>query len=274
MSNEIIVDGVGIPISYYPDGSPRIEFDNSGYIRNIKSIIIRPKTAASFLASMFFLDAVKERGIKVDRLRIPFVPGSRQDRLTNGKNTDFLFTAKSMCKMINEREIPVEVFDPHSDVLSALLNSPHIKTSSHIFNECKSKVFSIRDYDGLISPDAGSEKKVMSIAKKFCINSVIYFSKLRDISTGKISDLSISRDENKIKNGKYIVIDDICDGGGTFISLAKSNLLNDVRIDLYITHGIFSKGTEELLKHYNKIICTDSVISEKPGITTLNFFDK
>lgn len=274
--SEILIDGNPISISYYPDGSPRIVFENNQFIRCIKNIVIRPKNSASFLASMFFLDALKERRIKVDRVTIPFISGSRQDRITGGIGTDFLFTVKSICKMINERACVIETFDPHSDVLSGLLDGPIIKKTCDIFNECKTTIFDIRDYDGIISPDAGSEKRCISIAKKFNISSIFFANKRRDISTGAITDIGISRYERKVEKGKYIVVDDICDGGSTFIGLAKSlkedGMMDGLTVDLYITHGIFSKGTEELLKYYNKIYCTDSFISDKTGINVIKFF--
>lgn len=57
-----------------------------------------------------------------------------------------------------------------------------------------------------------------------------------------------------------LVMDDICDGGATFISLAKEikahELYNDQELWLYVTHGIFSKGKQTLLDAgYSKIIC-------------------
>jgi ribose-phosphate pyrophosphokinase len=52
------------------------------------------------------------------------------------------------------------------------------------------------------------------------------------------------------------VIDDLCDGGATFISIAK--LLRENyefnQLNLYVTHGLFSKGKEELFKYYDNIL--------------------
>jgi ribose-phosphate pyrophosphokinase len=54
-----------------------------------------------------------------------------------------------------------------------------------------------------------------------------------------------------------LVIDDICEGGRTFIELAK--LFKEVKgketqINLYVTHGIFSNNAvEKLLDFYSKI---------------------
>jgi ribose-phosphate pyrophosphokinase len=54
------------------------------------------------------------------------------------------------------------------------------------------------------------------------------------------------------------VVDDICDGGATFIELAK-HLSNPASLTLCVTHGIFSKGVERLFDAgYTKIITTNS----------------
>lgn len=275
---EILVDGRPIEISYYPDGSPRIVFNNHIHIKNIGHIVLRPKRLNSFLASMFFLDALKHRNISINKITIPFIIGSRQDRLTNGEDEDFLFTAKSICEEINKRTIntSLQIFDPHSDVISACLNNVSIKSISDIFSECNTSDFNIKEYDGIICPDTGAEKKCLKVAKKFGIDSIIFCSKSRDIKTGKINNIETSRFLNLKKDGKYIVVDDICDGGATFIELSnalKNNeLTKNIKIDLYVTHGIFSKGTWELKKNYNKIFCTDSVISHKDCVNVINFF--
>jgi len=48
-----------------------------------------------------------------------------------------------------------------------------------------------------------------------------------------------------------LICDDVIDGGRTFIELANwftDNHYTPVEINLYATHGIFSKGKEVLLK--------------------------
>jgi phosphoribosylpyrophosphate synthetase len=62
-----------------------------------------------------------------------------------------------------------------------------------------------------------------------------------------------------------IIVDDICDGGRTFIEIAKQ-LPNTNSLTLVITHGIFSKGLKELEAYFDKIITTNSLLQE-PDIT-------
>jgi ribose-phosphate pyrophosphokinase len=72
---------------------------------------------------------------------------------------------------------------------------------------------------------------------------------------------------------KYVIIDDICDGGRTFIELAKAikEQREGVEIYLVVTHGIFSAGFTELTKYFNGIFCTDSyrvVLDDEYGVKT------
>jgi ribose-phosphate pyrophosphokinase len=54
-------------------------------------------------------------------------------------------------------------------------------------------------------------------------------------------------------------VDDICDGGRTFIEISKALDGYQGELYLFVTHGIFSKGFEELFKHFTKIYTTNSI---------------
>ena len=66
------------------------------------------------------------------------------------------------------------------------------------------------------------------------------------------------KSHNKLK---YIIVDDICDGGRTFIELAKAihGSRPTAEVYLVVTHGIFSNGLYELSKEITKIYSTNSV---------------
>ena len=110
-----------------------------------------------------------------------------------------------------------------------------------------SKITTLRDIV-LVSPDAGAMKKIFDIAKKSNIENVINAVKVRDIASGKIVCTEIP--DISLHAGKeFLIVDDICDGGRTFIELAKAikKQLPDAILKLCISHAIFSAGTDELL---------------------------
>jgi ribose-phosphate pyrophosphokinase len=111
----------------------------------------------------------------------------------------------------------------------------------------------------LVSPDAGAYKKIFDVAQKFNIDNIITASKVRDIKTGAILRTEVpTLDQHK--DLKYIIIDDICDGGRTFTELAKvmKESRPTAKIYLVVTHGIFSAGFDELSKYFEQIYTTNS----------------
>jgi ribose-phosphate pyrophosphokinase len=123
----------------------------------------------------------------------------------------------------------------------------------------------------LVSPDAGAEKKTRDIAMRLSTIEkkldVFYATKIRDTLTGNITSTDIQGDLN---GRNLIIVDDICDGGQTFIELAKV-LKNRGAEDvyLYVTHGIFSRGLAVLKNHFKKIFCYYTFLNQVEDKTFL-----
>jgi ribose-phosphate pyrophosphokinase len=114
---------------------------------------------------------------------------------------------------------------------------------------------------GLICPDAGAERRTSELNKLFNV-PITYARKKRDSKTGALSGFHL---DPLPEAGAYLIADDICDGGGTFIGLAQEYRKDPKGIGalfLWVTHGIFSKGVDELLKHFAMIGTTDSFPSD------------
>ena len=213
--------------------------------------------------------ALREHGIKLIDLYVPYFLGARSDRKFEEGTSNYLKTV--ICPIINSQNYnKVTVLDPHSDVLEACLNNfvkiDNVFLISHFFN-----LLGIDDSPVLISPDAGALKKIYNVAEKFNINDIVVASKHRDISTGKILGTEVPRDNFEGKN--VFIIDDICDGGRTFIELAKKlKEKNSGKIYLIVTHGIFSAGIDVLKEHLDGIYTTNSVkdIQNDDFIKTFN----
>jgi ribose-phosphate pyrophosphokinase len=89
-------------------------------------------------------------------------------------------------------------------------------------------------------------------------------NKIRNIETGKIEKTFVPLN---IPNGDFMdkdifIIDDICDGGRTFLEIAKT-IKEDKKfigkIYLIVTHGIFSSGFNDLNEYFDGIYTTNSV---------------
>jgi ribose-phosphate pyrophosphokinase len=72
----------------------------------------------------------------------------------------------------------------------------------------------------------------------------IYGNKTRDQETGHILDYQLVGD---CDGQRVLIVDDICDGGMTFQLLARDLLAAGAKeVNLFVSHGIFSKGLKPL----------------------------
>lgn len=285
---------IPLEIIKFPGGEPHVKVKDlpSGHVY----VDCRFKSNDDFITALAVTDALRRYGVASIRLFIPYFPGARQDRV-KARSGESL-TCKVYADIINAQGYDqVIVVDPHSDVVPALLNNCKVITQKDIF--CSFKKHLLYDYDGIICPDAGARKK--------CEENegwkIYYASKKRDMATGKLSGFvcEILPEEHRIlfkdigeefninniprgyykdiydrcyrKTAEYVLVDDICDGGGTFIGLAeeirKQN--KESPIDLFVSHGIFSNGLDELLKSYRKILTTDSIYDgSHPMVSVVN----
>ena len=181
----------------------------------------------------------KEDWLKIS-LIIPYFPYARQDRVCNPGEP---FSAKVIANLINSQNfVSVTCQDIHSDAAAACINN-------FINEDCLSSVESLfYDYDleksVLVAPDAGAIKKVYALATELrSEGGVVCAMKKRDTKTGEITKTEVHSPH--IGSKDFLIVDDICDGGRTFLELAKVlRPLTDGKIYLYVTHGIFSKGIE------------------------------
>lgn len=78
---------------------------------------------------------------------------------------------------------------------------------------------------------------------------------MRDVSNGVIRSLTISHES--INRPCYIV-DDICDGGATFMMLSDELRRRGApEVNLIVSHGIFSRGID-FIKNIDHIYTTNS----------------
>jgi ribose-phosphate pyrophosphokinase len=199
------------------------------------------------------------KNIKI-KLIMPYVPYGRQDRVcVKGE----AFSLKVLTDYINFLNFDkVTIYDPHSDVTSALLNNVKIIDQLEIIKNFRS--FSNQVFNGgvFVSPDAGSNKKTSKIAGFFEHSDFIRADKLRNLATGEIKETIVYT--NDLEGRDVFICDDICDGGRTFIELAKTlKTKNCGKVYLFVTHGIFSKGVDVLLDNgIDRIFTTNSFDSK------------
>jgi len=205
------------------------------------------------------IDALKRMNVRHIHLFIPYFPGARQDRIMSQGEA---LTVKIYTDILNALNLEeVLIYDAHSEVTPALLNQ---STSINNFQFIDQVVQTIHsDNMVLVSPDGGALKKIYKLASYLKHHTVVECSKVRNIETGKLSHFTVYTEDLKGKD--CLIVDDICDGGGTFLGLAKAlKAKNAGKLYLAVSHGIFSKGFNALEEHYEHIYTTDSFKTIEP----------
>jgi ribose-phosphate pyrophosphokinase len=243
---------IGVIINTFPDGQVHLKIDYGREKLERGKVKCSIRNATDLLLLQLYCSALEHKntqGIKEDKkeLHIPYLMGARFDRvMTKGDSFDLQVIAK----VINDCNFEkVYLYDVHSNVATAL-----IKNSVNVNNNFLVSKY-IRTNAILICPDAGASKNIERYLKNTTnIVDVVYCIKNRDLNTGKIA-LKVLEPE-KCEGRNCVIIDDLCDGGGTFLAIAEQ--IKPRNLTLIVTHGIFSKGTEVLTDEGINIICSDS----------------
>jgi ribose-phosphate pyrophosphokinase len=198
------------------------------------------------------------------------MPFSRQDRRVNEGESNSIRVLASVISSLNLSI--VFTMDLHSNVFELSVSDKVEVINAPPEEFCNLIIENYFEYQSgniaLISPDQGASKKTIKCAEVIEevteLNvPVIQCLKSRDTKNGNVSKLDIFLEEGT-DYSKYDlwVVDDICDGGATFISIANKLRGKGVTfnsLNLYTTHGIYSKGKAALLEVYNQVICKNRV---------------
>lgn len=271
-------------ISNFPDGQRNITLEKFRYEHVIHSSLALYNKESVQIKSRLnnWLDlelitcavaSLRELGVEEIHLYTPYIIGARSDRRFEIGGNNYLKDV--ICPIINSLNFKtVTCIDPHSDVLEACIKGFRKESNlelchfafKNIYGSGQVGPFTDSNFI-LVSPDAGASKKIYKITEEIGYDKdIITCSKDRD-ENGKltkcvVSVLPLTHDKD------YIIIDDICDGGNTFINIAKALKEKNHYGKLYliVTHGIFSKGVIELNRYFDGIYTTNSYSDITPNI--------
>lgn len=242
----------------FPGGEIGIKINPNNFIYKPNQKVVlwaRINCSNDFFELAMLKDAIERLGDKDIYLVLPYVPYARQDRVCDNGESLSLKVFADLINSLNFKR--VTIVDPHSDVCGVVFNNVKIITQFDVINKYYEFVHRVRECV-LVSADAGANKKV-SIIAKFLNTEFVRADKIRELSTGEIKETVVYCDNFDQKD--VLIADDICDGGRTFIELAKIlKSKNCGKIHLYVTHGIFSKGTKVIYDSgIEQIWTTDSI---------------
>jgi ribose-phosphate pyrophosphokinase len=253
MTVQLVIDNITIPIKHIPfsDGSSTIKleipenFKPSAYY----AISVDQTTKADdYLWEIAIVNDAVDRTwgwdtFKRSILMLPYLPHARADRVFEQGNPlplDIFFHAIS--NMFDD----VHLVDPHSDFYKTYEDS--FDFSVKYQHQCFIDVVGnkIKSGDIPISPDKAALNKIYKLQQaldmRIIATRVLEAGKKRDTETGRVIETTLPEGVDLTDQVCWIV-DDIADGGGTFLPLAaKLKEVGAKQVNLYVTHGIFAKG--------------------------------
>jgi len=230
----------------------------------------RVNSSDDLLAVLLTADAIRggAPGVVLD-LFMPYVPYARQDRRMVPGDP---LSIRVLADVINACGFgEVLVLDPHSDVTAAVIDRCRPLPIHEHVAEAVAQSGATR----VVIPDAGAAKRVHAILRALegrCAHvATVQATKTRDVANrGAIIGMQLEAGGD-VAGQTCLIVDDICDGGRTFLELSK--LLRQhgaAAVHLFVTHGIFSKGVDALLScrddegRLDGVFTTDSIRSHRP----------
>jgi len=215
---------------------------------------IRLTSAKDIMLLLLATDAIRRCSEYISvGVFFPYVPYARQDRvMVEGEP----LSIKVFADLINSQNYQwVGFYDVHSDVTTAIINNSYNFTNKGLWESALTDAWrqsnstdrALEYY--VCSPDAGASKKIGKLVESVrpLPIDIIQCNKTRDLSTGKITGLTVSHSD---LGGKDVyIVDDICSKGGTFMMIAKKlRELNAGKIYLVVSHWEDSADLSKLSK--------------------------
>lgn len=263
MIRSINLDSLFVPTTFpeieynlfqFSGGEWHIKLNNLIDYSIVEKVIIttRIKNGEDIIKLLLVKDALELKGTKHFDLIMPYIPYARQDRKCYDGES---FSLKVFTNLINSLNFDkVITIDSHSDVAPALLNNcTNLSNLEYIKNTI---LADFNEKPILVSPDAGSNKKCNKLSIELSMD-LVKCDKVRNVKTGELSGFEVFSDN--LFGKECLIVDDICDGGGTFIGLAQElKRKNAGKLYLFTTHGIYSKGFEIFKGVFDTVYCTNS----------------
>lgn len=231
------------------------------------------KNMDDFMLLAQLTDAVRHRcDVRFSHLELPWLPYARQDRHMQPGDS---FALKVFANQLNLLGFDkVIVLDPHSEAAAAAITHLVAIPQERCLLQSETLAAALRAGElTLVAPDAGALKKIHAVAQAVGAQGFATLTKQRNVATGELTGFRLV--EGDVKGKAVLIVDDLCDAGGTFIGSAQ--VLRDAgarSVSLYVTHGVFSKGVENLLSQgIDQIYTTTSLASADLAAANVEVID-
>lgn len=288
---------IELSITTFPDKQKTIRLYNLDFKRPV--IVLCRIVTGDDLINLGKICDILNRNVVNYKIVITYLSSARSDRLFNSLQSVDLKVVVAALDTFCIESCGVYILDTHNfKAVQRMSRKPSLYTnisvyedenhgnSVSIYTDIFANVFGLENRNRIVVvyPDKGSSRtKVWGC-------DTITFDKERNIETGEIISFKPiqykQKDEHRIilspsprtvvetseediiktvklfNNVEYVVVDDLCDGGSTFINIAKWFENNGVnpkeRISLITPHMVQEWGVNRMCNTFKNVITTDS----------------
>lgn len=234
---------IGCKVISFPDGEKHLVLDPINRKEKV-IVVVRIMNGDDLFLFMQLADILKRQCVTVETLYIPYLMGMRCDRLFD---IDRPFTLGIVADVINSLGAEeVRIAEPHSHKTLELIHNSYYEFGVLSLR----KPLDIFDMK-LVAPDKGAQER-------YSADFYVVCKKVRDEKTGKLLDFEVE-ELKPCENEDLLVVDDLCDGGGTFVGLApKLRELNPKSLNLCIVHAVQVEGIRNVARYYDNVYISDT----------------
>lgn len=242
--------GINYKIHHFPDGQVQLEITEC--LCNFKDdlrVITRLNNGNDLFLLLQLDDILKRNGIRYE-LFILYLVAGRCDRLFNYGQAITIDVVTSLLNDLYCKKI--EILEPHSD--RSIIGSNVTGLTNYILENTN-----IEFPCNIALPDRGSLDRTFDLIRDWKDRGIIVCSKVRDPKTNKLSGFKVENTMDYVEGRPIYLVDDLCDGGGTFLGLAeKLRELNPKSLNLMVTHSIQPEGLAKVSNVYDRVYTTNS----------------
>lgn len=231
-------------IDSYPDGEKHLVIEGHDWNKNKHvNIIARIASMDDLFILLQAYNILDHEEVKIYELLLTYVLGARCDRrFSLGEAIDANIIQNLIATRVDAKHI--YTLDHHSSLRYS--DWKDLKVFPKEIN---------RNAYLLIYPDKGAYDRFKSVVgmSPFCVGS-----KVRTDS-GILIKLNKPAYRDRV-DSEIMVVDDLCDAGGTFIVLAdvlKDRFPNKKK-NIFVTHAVQKIGIERMAEHYEHVYITNS----------------
>lgn len=237
-----LINRKGCKVIEFPDGELHLELDELNRKEGV-NIDCRICNGNDLFLLMQLSDILKRQCVEVGEICIGYLMGMRCDRLFDLNRPFTLGIVADVINSFNARRVCV--YEPHSvRTMNEIKNCTYVSITEKLVDELCANFL-------LVAPDNGAYERYDREFAVIC-------SKKRNAATGELLGFDADA-QDEVEGKDLLVVDDLCDGGGTFVGLApKLRELKPKSLSLLVTHAVQKKGIENVAAVYDKVYITDT----------------